>query len=247
MHRLLTISSLACVYQLSTSCILLAGASIACGPVSNQYSLVLSAKERAHISLVIVYTVLIALSARLHQRQLCWSSAGRVCAPLSLSAHQVRRRTTAAAAGDSSFSPCCLSFIAMFILQSEMNTVHKKGTVGSGPRAGQAPQVAVSPTRSLSTLHRPCSHPRSGKLNLGQRRSVRFITLRVGGRRLRTDEGLPRDDCVLINLMSLSQSLLALNLLARSSGFAPTERERAQWYTRQLHACLRLTTGFCTL
>jgi hypothetical protein len=43
---------------------------------------------------------------------------------------------------------------AMFILQSEMNTVHKKGTVGSGPRAGQAPQVAVSPTHSLSTLHR---------------------------------------------------------------------------------------------
>jgi len=137
-----------CLSTFPTSCISLAEASIARGPVCNQYWLVLFASKRAsayltrHCEHGFNCSLGSLASAALVQQSLC---------PI------ISQRASSAETDDGggdSFSPCCLSFIAMFILQSEMNTVHKKGTVGSGPRAGQAPQVAVSPTHSLSTLHR---------------------------------------------------------------------------------------------
>lgn len=133
------------VYQLPTSCIFRGRHEYR--PVSNQYSVSFHSRAGAfktHISLVIVCIHDFNCSLVQSHPPLHYLSVRIKCGD-----GRRRRRATPLL--------FCLSFIAMFILQSEMNTVHKKGTVGSGPRAGQAPQVAVSPTRSLSTLHR--AHP----------------------------------------------------------------------------------------
>lgn len=147
MQSVCTAFSRRCLSTFPTSCISLAEASTARGPVCNQYWLVLFASKRASTYLT------------RHCVHGFNCSLGSLASAALVQPHYLSARIKCAETDDGgdSFSPCCLSFIAMFILQSEMNTVHKKGTVGSGPRAGQAPQVAVSPTHSLSTLHR--AHP----------------------------------------------------------------------------------------